>query len=416
MESDQSRKFSPSKLSTYEECPRRYQYRYVDKIKREGQSVEASSAPASIPLRSSTGAHARQERSVEETTAGFERAWEAGWSTAVKIRDERFTKDDWRKVGRDCIALYYKENQPFDRDRTVEVEKRIGFPLSAAGEECRIEGFIDRLALGSDGAFEIHDYKTGRSLPAQADVDADRQLAVYDAAVRFAWPDTKAVRLVWHYVRHGKTLVSTRTPAQLEALKAEIAALIERIRRDHEFAPQKSALCDWCEYRDICPLWSHALEIAKLPPEKARADAGVRLVGELALIESKKKELREHLKELEPRQKAVEASILAFAEKRGLMAVAGLDGEAVITEKEEYRFPTKSRAPEKLEALERELKGTAAWPEVSQLDSHRLLEAYKGKEWPAKLMEHIGRLLEKYAQRLREKTVRFRRKRDSEED
>ena len=41
MEADTSRKFSPSKLDTYKNCPRRYQYRYVDRIDRRERSAEA---------------------------------------------------------------------------------------------------------------------------------------------------------------------------------------------------------------------------------------------------------------------------------------------------------------------------------------------------------------------------------------
>ena len=418
MESDFSTKFSPSKLSTYQDCPRRYRYRYVDRIKREAQSIEAfvGSCVHKAFEELYRGLMHAKKMSLEEVLAAFEAEWRATWSDWVVVHDKGVSPEDWRNVGRECVSGYYLAHDPFDADKTVAVEKRIGFPLEAAGGTCQIEGFIDRLALGRDGAFEIHDYKTGASLPAQRELDLDWQLAIYEIAVRHAWPDTKAVRLIWHYVRHGKDLESRRRPEELEALQSAIAALIEGIKRDHEFVPRKSGLCDWCEYRDICPLWAHAETVAALSPEQLRREEGVRLVGELAANDAKRRELKESLRELERDQEAIEAALLRYAEAKGLLAVAGLEGEAAILEKDDYKFPTKTHSPDALEALERELKQTPIWSEVSHLDAHRLIEGYRRKLWPEAILNRIESLMSRYVKRVREKTVRFRRKRESEEE
>ncbi|MBI3552321.1 MAG: PD-(D/E)XK nuclease family protein [Elusimicrobia bacterium] len=418
MESDSSTKFSPSKLDTYKNCPRRYRYRYVDKIKRDAKTVEAFLGTcvhtAFEKLYEAVG-HGKLP-ALEEVLRAFEEEWSAGWSPDITIKDRAFAPEDWKELGRECVKIYYDQNKPFDGDRTVAVEKRVGFPLPVDGQEYRIEGFVDRLALGKDGAFEIHDYKTGKTLPPQSDADSDWQLAIYDAAVRQDWPDTKSVRLIWHYVRHGKSLVSTRTAAQLEALKGEIATLIRAIKQDHEFAPHKSLLCDWCEYRDLCPLWAHAEKVAQMSFEALKKDEGVKLVDQLAGAEARRKELRDKLRELDRDEEAVRQALIRFAEAHGVSALAGLEGEVSISEKDDYRFPTKTHSPEALEALERELRSSPLWKEVSHLDAHRFLDAYKRKEWPEPLMKLAEDLLNRYAKRTREKTVRFRRKRETDED
>jgi RecB family exonuclease len=48
---------------------------------------------------------------------------------------------------------------------------------------CKIQGFVDRLAIASDGTYEIHGYKTNKSLPTQKDKDDDKQLALYQIGV-----------------------------------------------------------------------------------------------------------------------------------------------------------------------------------------------------------------------------------------
>lgn len=416
VEIETARSFSPSRLDVFKDCPRRYRFRYVDRIRRPSQSVEAflgTCVHTAFETLYEAKSHGKL-LSLEETLAGFEKAWKEGWSEEIAIRKPEFGPEDWRRLGAECVARYYEAHAPFDEDRTVAVERKVGFPLRTSGGEVRIEGYVDRLALGPDGAFEVHDYKTAASLPTQADVDEDWQLALYDLAVRHMWPDTKDVRLLWHYVRHGKTLVSRRSAEQREALSREVAALVESIWREREFPTRKSALCDWCEYRDLCPLFAHAEKLRALEPEQMGSDDGARLVGELSALDKQKRELKEKLKALEPEQKAVETALAAFAKAQGVTVVAGLEGEASVVEKEDWKLPTKTHALEAYEALEKELRASPLWPEVAHLDAHALLEGFKSRKWAPETMTLVESLLERYARRTRETTVRLRRKREAE--
>ena len=117
----------------------------------------------------------------------------------------------------------------------------------------RMTGYVDRIARRGDGTYEIHDYKTSATLPTQAEADEDRQLALYQVGVQTLWPEAKVVRLVWHLVAFGVEMRSSRTPEALGKLKAELAALIDRIEAEREFAPHESPLCGWCAYQDLCP-------------------------------------------------------------------------------------------------------------------------------------------------------------------
>lgn len=418
MEADASTKYSPSKLSVYKNCPRRYQYRYVDKISRQRKTVEAflgTCVHSAFETLYDSLAHGKR-LTLEETVAVFEAEWDKNWAGDIELRGN-FAPADWKGLGRDCVRLYYDANAPFDKDRTVAVEKRIGFPLLVNGQEIRIEGFIDRLALGqADGAFEIHDYKTGKTLPTQADVDEDWQLALYDAAVRHEWPDTKDVRLIWHYVRHGKALVSRRTPEQIDELKKEVAELIATIKSDHEFAPRQSALCDWCEYKDLCPLFAHSEKMSRLPPAERTKEAGVRLAGELARLESEKRALGEKRKEIEKEEEKVREALIQYADANGVTVVSSESGDAVIHEKDELKFPTKTHDPEKHDELEAVLKDYPIWPLVSALDAHKLAAGYEAKKWPDDWRALVEDVIGRFAKRVVGKTVKFRRKRKADDD
>jgi len=139
-----------------------------------------------------------------------------------------------------------------------------------AGGRYQLQGYVDRLARAGDGAYEIHDYKTSSSLPSDGDLRRDRQLTVYQMAVQRRFPDARAIRLVWHYLAFDLERISARTPAEIESHRRAAMRLIDTIEAAADFPPKVSALCRWCEYRDICPAQKDLLE-AELPPRGAHA-------------------------------------------------------------------------------------------------------------------------------------------------
>lgn len=416
---DHSSKFSPSKLSSYKDCPQKYKFRYIDGVKRKGQTVEQFLGTCVHKAFEELHGGLQQGKrlSQQEAVALFEAEFNLGFAGLLPGHDGKPpVKEDWLQVGRDCIGNYYRANEPFDKDRTVAVEKRIGFPIEIGDQTYRLEGFIDRLALSNaDEAFEIHDYKTAKSLPNQEHVDQDWQLALYEIAVRHEWPDTKKVRLVWHYVRHGKSLTSTRDIGQLNALKADVARTVEAIKKDHEFKPNETPLCGWCEYRAICPVFAHGENLLKLPPELRSSDEGRQAVDALEEIEGRKKHLRAEIRDLEAEEAKLEGQLLAYAAKNGFKSVSGTHADAAVVEKETVKWPTKTHEAQKLAALEAELMAHPLWPSVSHFDGHRLLDGLKAQDWPEGWRKTAEDALTRYAQRGRETALRLRKRRDADD-
>jgi len=253
--------YSISQLDKFEECALQYKFIYVDGIKRYEESVEAFLGQRFHD----TMEWLYKERAfrvvpLEELLEYYEKDWARKWHAEVKIKREDRTADDYRLMGRRFIEDYYKRHYSFDEGRVLGLERYIRFPLDDAGKyNCK--GIVDRLMLAPDGAFEVHDYKTGSRLPEQKELDEDRQLALYQIGVQKLWPEAKEVRLVWHEVAFDLEMRSSRTPEALEKLKAELAALINRIEAEKEFPLRESALCDWCAYWDLCPAKKRLLEL-----------------------------------------------------------------------------------------------------------------------------------------------------------
>ncbi len=183
----------------------------------------------------------------------FRAEWEAHFDPArIRIVRSENPAAAYRENGERCLANHYRRHYPFDRDETLGIEAHLAFPLDEAGSY-RIQGFVDRLARAPDGAIEVHDYKTGRWVPSQEQLDADRQLALYQLGVQARYGTDTPVRLVWHYLLRDQVRVSTRTREQLDALRARTIELIDRIESEQAFDPRPGSLCTWCEHNDVCP-------------------------------------------------------------------------------------------------------------------------------------------------------------------
>lgn len=246
--------YSISQLNKFEECPRQYKFRYVDKIYRYEEGVEAFlGCRFHEAMEKLYRERASRIMPLEEVLEYYEKIWAEKWHPDVVITKEGRTADDYRLLGRRFVEDYYKRHFPFDEGKVVGLERYIRFNLDDESRY-KCKGIIDRLVRTPDGCFEVHDYKTGSKLPEQAELDEDRQLALYQIGVRRLWPEAKDVRLIWHMVAFDVEIRSTRTEEALEKLKEELRGLIDRIEAEREFPPHESALCDWCPYWDLCPV------------------------------------------------------------------------------------------------------------------------------------------------------------------
>jgi len=379
--------YSISQLSKFEECALQYKFLYVDKIKRYEEGIEAFLGQRfHDAMEWLYGERALRIVPLEELLDYYEKDWAKQWHDEVKIRKEGRTQDDYRLMGRRFIEDYYKRHHPFDEGRVLGLEKYIRFPLDDAGRY-KCKGIIDRLMLAPDGAFEVHDYKTGSKLPDQAELDEDRQLALYQIGVQKLWPDVKEARLIWHLVAFDVEMRSTRTPEALKALKKEIGELIDRIEAATEYEPHESPLCDWCPYWDLCPVKKHLAKIEALPKDKWKDEPGVVIVDAYAERWRKKKDLDAEIKGVEGELDKIRDAAIAFAEKEGVQVISGTDARLRVTGKERVVSPAKGSAER--EALERELRAAGIWDEVAALDPFALEKAVAEKKWGPEINERL---------------------------
>ena len=247
--------YSHSRLSTYEKCPLQYRYRYLDKIKRDTQSIEAflGNRVHETLEKLYRELLASRTPSLDELLAQYHKSWDGRFSDKITIVKTEFGPDHYRDIGVACLTKFYRSQHPFDDGTTLGLEERVTLALDAEGRY-QLQGYIDRLVRQEGGVLEIHDYKTSSGRPpSESDLRKDRQLTIYRMAVAKRFPEAREIRLVWHYLVSGQTFRSDRTPEEIERQRRQMIGLIDTIEAAKEFPAKVSALCDWCEYRAICP-------------------------------------------------------------------------------------------------------------------------------------------------------------------
>jgi putative RecB family exonuclease len=108
--------FSNSKLSTFEQCPLRYKYQYIDKVEiEEWDIVEAFMGSRVHDALEKLYKDLKLQRlnSLENILAYFNDHWEKNWTDDIKIAKKEFTADNYRRTGEKCIVDYYKKICPF---------------------------------------------------------------------------------------------------------------------------------------------------------------------------------------------------------------------------------------------------------------------------------------------------------------
>jgi hypothetical protein len=107
-------------------------------------------------------------------------------------------------------------------------------------------------------------------------------------------------------LKFDEIIRSKRTSDQLEELKATTCATIDDILlaiQADDFAPRESALCRWCAYLNLCPLFTHSAQLnAEIPPVPAIHAHDI--VNRLGAIKERKSALNKEKKISRQKQKS----------------------------------------------------------------------------------------------------------------
>ena len=378
--------YSHSRLSTFEQCPLKFKFAYIDKIETEiEETIEAflGSRVHEALEKLYKDLKFQKLNTLKELLDFFNSEWKKNWNDAIIIVRNEYDQENYKKMGEKFLTDYYERYKPFNHTRTIALETEKTVDLN---EKYKIHIRIDRLAISNNNIYEIHDYKTSNSLPTQQELDNDRQLAIYAYGIKKIYPDAEKIKLIWHYLAFDKEMSSERIEEQLESLKKEVIKLIEIIEAESEFPPKLSTLCDWCEFQGICPEWKHKFKTEKLEPNEYLKENGVNLVNKFA-------EAKEQCDKLSERVEKIREALIEYAKKEKVSMVFGSDVKASIKSYPKLSFPKKydSNQQEFFEAV----KKVGLWDALAVVDVYELSKMINNREIHPDLIKLLSKFIGK---------------------
>ncbi|HEX8495731.1 MAG TPA: PD-(D/E)XK nuclease family protein [Actinomycetales bacterium] len=242
---------TPTRLTTWLDCPRRYRLTYLDR-------------PA--PVRAGAWAHTSVGTAVHQAMADW-------WALPVRARTPaaaaRLVRSRWRPEGfrdaaqsgrwaekvADETAAYAATQDPSSRPVGVELTVSARTPVLA------LSGRVDRLD-DRDGELVVVDYKTSRRALGADEAAGSLAMGLYAVCVAAVLrrPCT-AVEL--HHVPTGAVVRHDHDEASLQqhvstaervgARLASADAAHEHGTSAEEFTPRPGPRCGWCDVRQHCP-------------------------------------------------------------------------------------------------------------------------------------------------------------------
>jgi putative RecB family exonuclease len=380
--------YSYSRLDTFKQCRLKFKYQYIDRLPREVDAVETFLGSRFHEVMEKLYKDLRFHQStLEDLKRYFNELWDKNWGEHVLISKPERTADDYRTIGLKALEDYYNRYHPFDSGRVLGVERILYLDLNGDGS-CRLKCVIDRIMDTGGGNIEIHDYKTSGYLPAQSQLNRDWQLALYELAVRQAWPQTKNVDLVWHYVCFDKELRLQKTPEELEELKRNTVSLIDEIKSVSEYPPHQSDLCEWCNFQEICPLFSHRFKTDELPKNEYLKEEGVKLVNKYAELSARKSGLSEEIAHIEREQDKIKEAACEIAQRDGHEILYGSDHKLKIKDDIKIKYPEKKELirPD----FDHTVKDLGLWDKVADISYSKLKGIAKEDNWLKNLPEQLS--------------------------
>lgn len=239
--------YSYSRLNTFENCSLQYKLRYIDCIKVKRDTIERYLGNT---------VHSTLEYLYNDVILGNQRDlhlviklyrwfWDKHFHNDIVIVKKQYDVDHYKKIGEKCIERYYNKHFPFNKNKILGLEEKINIKADKEGKYC-LTGVIDRIDETPDGKIEIHDYKTGMTLP--KNIEKENQLPLYNIGLKDKLGHDRQITLIWHYLMFGHEFVLEKTEEQLNKVLDETIGIIQKVESTKEFLPKKGPLCNYCDY------------------------------------------------------------------------------------------------------------------------------------------------------------------------
>jgi RecB family exonuclease len=383
-----SMSYSFSSLGSFRNCPRQFKFNKIEKVKIPVKvNIEAYMGNAIhrvLQQLYNRGAN-KKLMPLEEVLKLYESEIEKVERDNLKVVSEYMGIDDYIEQGRGMLTNHYELYKPFDQGTQYGTEATLHFTLP--GTNFKFIAKIDRLWKTDEGKIEICDFKTGKNLPKTGDIGFFYQMGLYQLAVMKNYPMLDEIEVAQYFLRFGEVVRDVLTPDRMDVLiediKQEIFAIQDAVKFD-DFPTKETALCNYCDYFELCPAKRHKIFIEEdedgenVDKQKLAFDKATELINKF--IQSKR---------LKAEIDALKDDLDKLGDDLDQTKFEGKGGSVKISRKTEDKFVTKTKNPNEFADLSffaRELE----LDEFFTLDARSLMkEIFKKRRLEPEQMEKL---------------------------
>ena len=235
--------YSHSKMTTYEFCPRKFKYQYIDKIPIERKPQ--------IHFDRGTLFHLLLEHDGDLKAVKETKDWKVIKSN--NLLDKSQIKEIYdiyktfitTKPGKDIVSkdVLLKEF-PLGLNENLEL-------VPYDSNDVVLRGFIDAAyTFGKDDVCMLVDWKSGKYKKEEQQSYA--QLLWYSLGLFSKNPYLKKILLVFAYVEHNKINTKVVQRKDLHKYKKALFDKIQKIEQATEFPKEITGLCSYCDFVEVC--------------------------------------------------------------------------------------------------------------------------------------------------------------------
>ncbi len=246
-------RLSPSRISEYQQCPQLYNYRVIQKLP-EPISLDAVRGTLVHSILEELLAQPISARTLDNAIARSTFHWNIQKEELPELESLVLNENEWLDRIHALLTSYFQLENPQSFQPThMEAHLELG-----EIDSLLLHGYVDRIDVAPTGEVRIVDYKTGKSPKPGYEEKALFQLRFYALLwYRIHGEIPKLLQLL--YLGNQQALKSSPTEEEILSVEKkafQVGADIKVSISKNYWPTQKSRLCDWCSFKNICPAFN----------------------------------------------------------------------------------------------------------------------------------------------------------------
>ncbi|MEW6041464.1 MAG: PD-(D/E)XK nuclease family protein, partial [Elusimicrobiota bacterium] len=316
--------FSYSKMSLYKECPLKYKFKYIDKIKEKPKPYFAFGHSIHAALEFLYAVKSPPFPSLAELLETFKNDWNKKNYLEKGYTDPAKAEKDFYEGLRMLTAYYKKHHKTF----ALEIPFILEYDADVLVDNLVVKIVVDKINYAGKGEILIIDYKTGKDVKREPD-----QLYMYQKILEID-PSLKErifktygdsvekvkVRHLMYY--HVPTLKEVRfnraSDTEINKFWDEALNTAECIKSG-KFDPSPGEMqCKFCDYKQMCPVIAkkeitRTVDSVPSEPEKTSTANSMKPDDRIKDMIDEYAELNGQMEQLKSRMEILKSKILAFS-------------------------------------------------------------------------------------------------------